>query len=123
MFGNRLGNCAYDKAFLRDVKNQAVGTRSGNTVGLANYPKPQVQTHVNVNIPVNEVNYPRPAPAVHQPIQAIAAPPVDSPMTLFDESIFDNSMMISEEDLICTDENFANESGTNIYPILPFKRK
>lgn len=81
----------------------------------ANYPRPAPPA-------VNDANYPRP-PTTNQFAQAAQAvlPPV-APTTVFDDSIFDNSMMISEEDLIC-DENFANDSDLNVYPILPFKRK
>lgn len=73
IFGNRLGNCAYDKAFLRDIKKAP-----------APCPAP-------VPVPVPAA-LPPPFPVV--PV----APPQGHhvPQPPFDE--FENSMMISEED-------------------------
>ena len=97
---------------MRDVKTQAAGTRLVNSnIRPANYPRP-----------TDKENFAQPVPAFplipQTPVKLI-----DTPVIPFDESIFDNSMMISEEDLICNEENFINETEGNIYPILPFKRK
>lgn len=124
MFGNRLGNCAYDKGFLKDIKN---GRNPG--VGLktplrpANYPKPSVAT----------VKYDDTTGTAQPEIHAkphnktlTTGPPLVSLAVAYDESVFDNSMMISEEDLI-SDENFNvmefEDDNFNVYPILPNKRK
>ena len=56
VYGNRLGNCAYDKAFLRDVKN---GPARPAPVAQTMQPVPQMQ--------------PPPVPTV--PLDASAKPP------------------------------------------------
>ena len=190
MFGNRLGNCTYDKVFLREVKNARPGTGVGVQPFIpANYPKPQPQNcnqgynkisrihqsnqgsgeqqlqncehiqnceqiqncgqiqnceqiQINQQLQINQHQH-------HVPIQKHSLPPLQlkSPPTTitavaaaFDESMFDNSMMISEEDLL-SDENFSNltdaaiimeeeefntngdGNGNGVYPLLPNKRK
>lgn len=61
-----------------------------------------------------------PQPIAHQSAHANPKP---HPITAeFDESIFDDSMTISEEDLIYVEKS-ANESDLNVYPLLPLKRK
>ena len=128
MFGNRLGNCAYDKSFLRDVKTQTNGTRLLINTNLrpANYPKPTVEiakenlvvpSAVQVAISHNQNhnhNHNHNNNHNHNVYKVE-----------FDESIFDNSMMISEEDLICSEDGLiiGREQQENVYPILPFKRK
>ena len=109
MFGNRLGNCAYDKTFLRDVKINGTA-KVVNNLRPANYPRPQ-EIKENIMVPVNAV------PTI-QPIN-------NTPEMIFDESIFDNSMMISEEELICSEETFiaVKDTDNKIYPLLPIKRK
>lgn len=150
MFGNRLGNCAYDKVFLKDIKN--VRNPSGNSTTPfrpANYPKPRVIDDINLTETV-QVAQPSIAKSHHITVPHVklscttADPLNKSPLTTspsiipvtvaaavtYDESVFDNSMMISEEDLI-SDENFnvmefeddQNSNNINVYPILPNKRK
>jgi recombination DNA repair RAD52 pathway protein len=153
MFGNRLGNCAYDKVFLKEIKN----VRNPSCLGAvtpfrpANYPKqPSVeavavkleteQTVVNAQIitTTNIATSTKPgcptAPLTKSPLTT--SPPL-IPVTVaaaavaYDESLFDNSMMISEEDLISDDNFNAMEFeddvdvnvNVNVYPILPNKRK
>lgn len=153
MFGNRLGNCAYDKVFLKDIKN--VRNPSGNSTTPfrpANYPKPRAVDDVNLtetvqgaqpsitsapHITVPHVKLPCPtvAPLKKSPLTPLTTSHPIIPVTVaaavaYDESVFDNSMMISEEDLI-SDENFNvmefdddnNNNNINVYPILPNKRK
>lgn len=118
MFGNRLGNCAYDKVFLRDVKT----ARPNTTTPLrpANYPKPS-NTSLNNTATVSTINPPIPANTT----VPSKSPTIPAAPAVYDESLFDNSMMISEEDLI-SEENFVSmefEDSSNVYPILPNKRK
>lgn len=116
MFGNRLGNCAYDKTFLRDVKINGAAKVASN-LRPANYPRPQ-EIKENIMIPVNT------AVPIPGPINSIQ-PINNTTEMIFDESIFDNSMMISEEELICSEETFiaVKDTDNNIYPLLPIKRK
>lgn len=139
MFGNRLGNCAYDKNFLKDIKN--VRPNSANTpitppFRPANYPR----IPKNTNHQANSFNSLPPPQLqsnqshIHTTTAAIPHPIVKSPLNIEantiafdDDSMFENSMMISEEDLIIgSDDNFGLHDSVNnssIYPILPNKRK
>ena len=143
MFGNRLGNCAYDKGFLKDIKNgRSPGVGLTTPLRPANYPKPsagpqiietvkysttetvQPAIHAQSNsAPHTKSTYPT-APLTKSPLTT--APPLIPLAVAYDESVFDNSMMISEEDLI-SDDNFNvmefEEDTVNVYPILPNKRK
>ena len=115
MFGNRLGNCAYDKTFLRDVKINGTAKVASN-LRPANYPRPQ-EIKENIMIPVNT------AVPIPGPINSIQ-PINNTTEMIFDESIFDNSMMISEEELICSEETFiaVKDTDNNIYPLLPIRK-
>ena len=152
MFGNRLGNCAYDKGFLRDVK-MAPDKHQQATVLAANYPKVRADSgavngkisynsssnndnNKNTNDNTGNGNIPHFHPNTHtsHPRSHSAVPAVHS---TYDESLFDNSMMISEEDLIIvqSEDNFGHLSEAavmeleesfqdpGIYPLLPNKRK
>ena len=123
MFGNRLGNCAYDKVFLKDIKNVRPGAvvPANPPFRPANYPKPQtiVTNSTGNNVPSTNTIVPS------VPKSSLANPPITvGPANTYDESVFDNSMMISEEDLI-SDENFGvmELEDSNVYPILPNKRR
>lgn len=144
MFGNRLGNCAYDKIFLKDVKNIRPNT-SNSSFRPANYPKTSVP---NQNVPIYQPQQQPPQqPPQQQPftvplhstsnpqasnsvlqVQNNQKPAAVAPVA--DENMFENSMMISEEDLIASDENYGvflqleeSYQREGIYPILPNKRK
>ena len=134
IFGNRLGNCAYDKMFLKEVKSRPAGS-TNNVMRAANYPgEPK-----KVNIPtaplpaINQMQMPVPTPSM--PIQSLPNPVPLHPSAhhqeiIFDDSVFDNSMMISEEDFVLeeavfmADENAANLANATfpsagIYPLPP----
>jgi recombination DNA repair RAD52 pathway protein len=117
LFGNRLGNCAYDKVFLKEVKGRPAGS-TNNLVRPANYPEVK-------KLPIQPAHHP-----TH---------PVSNPQNqeiIFDDSVFDNSMMISEEDFfvdeahIMVDEGhagvanatFPSAASSGLYP-LPPRRK
>lgn len=141
MFGNRLGNCAYDKGFLKDIKNgRSPGVGLTNPLRPANYPKPSAGPQITETMKYSTTEtvqaqfttashtkstYPT-APLTKSPLTT--APPVIPLAVAYDESVFDNSMMISEEDLI-SDDNFNvtefedDNVNVNVYPILPNKRK
>lgn len=134
LFGNRLGNCAYDKLFLKEVKGRPAGS-TNNLVRAANYPELKKVSVEHVSSTVNAAstvhtsvhpNHPHPhhpLPAQHQEI-------------IFDDSVFDNSMMISEEDFVLEETDFMidegkagvanatfpNAASTGMYP-LPPRRK
>lgn len=135
MFGNRLGNCAYDKVFLKDIKNRP--SSGPATFISANYPKISKQDPCRTNNLTNTV-IPAIAAAVEpSPIPntvSVPAPPNIVTPIPYDESMFDNSMMISEEDLVTNiQEDLAqlteasviefDESFGKTYPLLPNKRK
>lgn len=103
MFGNRLGNCAYDKTFLKNVKNSRPAVTA--QVTLANYPSTTASNAKTIQVPIqNTLNT---ATTTVAPIAEKASSNV-APRSSFEESMmFDNSMMISEEDLII-DDNFAH---------------
>lgn len=137
MFGNRLGNCAYDKVFLKEVKTMPVRPH-GNNVPFrpANYPKLQRQQEENIpneNKIGNTANITAAVSGIKNSIPQVIQQAVESPC--YDE-MFDNSMMISEEDLIIHGEDSFGVMGleeasfhatttatTNVYPLLPNKRK
>lgn len=118
MFGNRLGNCAYDKVFLRDIKTARPNITT--SIRPANYPKPR---NANLNDTTAASTNPPVTTNTTVPAKSSIIPPAFP--AVYDESVFDNSMMIGEEDLI-SDENFVSmelEDSGEIYPILPNKRK
>ena len=145
-FGNRLGNCAYDKIFLKDVKNVRPNA-SSIPFRPANYPKSippdselkqtsTITPSTSTTIQQNQHNQPyqvsnlQSAPASNVPQIQLNQKPVPVASPVIDENMFDNSMMISEEDLIASDENYgvfveleASFQREGIYPILPNKRK
>lgn len=116
MFGNRLGNCAYDKTFLRDIKNGKPQSASSSFTP-ANYSKPQNVVSITPSSIVTN-----PSVQAKSPVTTVTTLPAVA--VVYDESVFDNSMMISEEDLI-SDENFnvMEFEDANVYPILSNKRK
>lgn len=116
MFGNRLGNCTYDKIFLRDIKTQTSRPSNSNT-RPANYPN---QTMNKITDPVHPHNHSLQVQVQNSPKNSKL---VASTAIEYDESVFDNSLMISEEELICNENNFIYASESNVYPILPLKRK
>lgn len=135
IFGNRLGNCAYDKIFLKEVKTRPAGS-TNNIVRAANYPSKaepdavQVQAQnvqrAPISVPVQaqqqqqqQKYHQTPQSNIHQPLhppQAPAAPPQVQEI-IFDDSIFENSMMISEDDFIFDDAEF--DPNENIPPAQP----
>lgn len=125
IFGNRLGNCAYDKIFLKEVKTRPAGS-TNNIVRAANYPAKaepdavQVQAQSVQRAPV-QVQVPVP-PQVPVPVQKVQPQQYQPPQPqvqeiIFDDSIFENSMMISEDDFIFDDAEF--DPNENIPPAQP----
>ncbi len=132
MFGNRLGNCAYDKMFLKEVKGKPAGS-TNNLVRAANYPPKRSEAEA-MNTRMSRVGL-NPNPSIPQPVQL---QPQSSHVhvaqhhqeIMFDDSVFDNSMMISEEDFVldeaafmADENNGANANATfpsaGIYPLPP----
>ena len=118
MFGNRLGNCAYDKIFLKNIKNSKSPSHLEGISPFrpANYPKvSSVQANVSESTVASNTTS---ITGITSDIKPPSACPVlaKSPLNLsavaYDESVFDNSMMISEEDLI-SDENFCGMEFEN----------
>jgi DNA recombination protein Rad52 len=68
IFGYRLGNCAYDKSFLRQVRN---GTKS--------HPQPPVGNHTNIPQPIQPLHSGRvpPQPTIQAVNLTSNAPPPD----------------------------------------------
>lgn len=103
IFGNRLGNCAYDKMFLKEVKSRPAGS-TNNLMRAANYPikPPTVQKAPAAIL--------QPIPL--QPQQQLQQPQMQE--IIFDDSVFDNSMMISEEDLVIDESAFMVEDENSV---------
>lgn len=113
IFGNRLGNCAYDKIFLKEVKTRPAGS-TNNLMRAANYPAAKPTT-VPAPISVSHVtiNSKPIAPSPLQPPSTHLQPQQEE--IIFDDGAFDNSMMISEEDLVIDESAFlANENVNNV---------
>lgn len=112
MFGNRLGNCAYDKIFLKEVKTRPAGS-TNNLMRAANYP-----AEVKSN----------PAPPMMHHVQQHQVQTIVQQEIVFDDSVFDTSMIISEEDLAMeATENIQPGNvtfpSTGIYPLPPRPRQ